>query len=333
MARVLKWMAYIVLLAVMVLAAMTYWMLISGSSAPKAAAGVFDMTDWRIQADRLDGDLPTEVRILEVGSDIVPSFIVQAGDFHGDTAMSYNAVEIVFPDYSIMIGGAIDQPTSEVMRQSETEGLFDPAAYQQLTDALANANKVLITHEHPDHVIAVARHPEPGALAPRLLLNQPQIASLPTYAGGELAPALKTVQPGLSGSVEAIAPGVVVVPAAGHSPGSQMVFIALENGEEVLLLGDIVWVMSNLDDLKTRPILTQYLVFDHGEDRASVKRQVRALHDLRAAEPDLIMVPAHDRNHLLKLAEDSKVGWGLAPPRITEPADASALAEMIDIPD
>ncbi len=333
MARVLKWTAYIILGALIVLAALGYWMLISASSATKTADGVFDITDWRIQADRLDGDLPTEVRILEVGSDIVPSFIVQAGDFHGDTAMSFNVVEIVFPDYSIIVDGAVDLLTAELMLQSETEGLFNPAAYQQLIDALATADKVLITHEHPDHLIALVRHPEPEILAPRLLLSQPQIASLPTYAVGELAPALKTVQPGLSGSVEAIAPGVVVVPAAGHSPGSQMIFIALDSGEEVLLLGDIVWAMSNIDDLKTRPVLTQYLIFDHSEDRKSIKRQVRALHDLRAAEPDLIMVPAHDRDYLLKLAEDDKVKWGLAPPRLTALSPAPAPAEPTDTPE
>jgi len=329
----LKWALRIVGVLALVFGVLFWWMLISGSSAPKTADGVFDITDWRIRADRLDGDLPTEVRILEVGSDIVPSFIVQAGDFHGDTAMSYNAVEIVFPNYSIMVGGAIDLPTAELMRQSETDGLFDPAAYEQLTDALASAGKVLMTHEHPDHIIALARHPAPDVLAPRLLLNQPQITALPAFADGELAPALKTVQPGLSGNVEAIAPGVVVVPAAGHSPGSQMIYIALENGEEVLLLGDIVWAMSNLDDLKTRPILTQYLVFDHSEDRATVKRQVRALHDLRVVEPDLIMVPAHDRDYLLKLAEDDKVKWGLAPPRITALPPELAPAETTDSPE
>lgn len=47
------------------------------------------------------------------------------------------------------------------------------------------------------------------------------------FAQGTLGPALANLQSRFDGSVEAIAPGVVVVPAAGHMPGSQNVFITL----------------------------------------------------------------------------------------------------------
>ena len=75
----------------------------------------------------------------------------------------------------------------------------------------------------------------------------------------------------------------------------------MASGEEVLLIGDIVWNMSNIADLTTRPVLTQYVVFDPNEVRERVKAQLRALHDLMAAEPDIAIVASHDRAHLQAL--------------------------------
>ena len=38
----------------------------------------------------------------------------------------------------------------------------------------------------------------------------------------------------------AVAPGVVLVSAPGHSPGSQLVYVRLADYREVLLVGDLV---------------------------------------------------------------------------------------------
>ena len=62
--------------------------------------------------------------------------------------------------------------------------------------------------------------------------------------------------------------------------------------------------MEALRALKTRPILTQYVVFrPNYEDREAVKQQVRALYDIMAANPDLMILPAHDRDWLIKASE------------------------------
>ncbi len=105
------------------------------------------------------------------------------------------------------------------------------------------------------------------------------------------------------------------MPGRGHTPGSQMVFITLESGEELLLIGDIVWTMGSIENLKTRPVLTQYVVFKPNyEDRDAIKRQVRALHDLMLAEPDLTIIPSHDRVYLKSLPADGPIVWGLPKP-------------------
>ncbi len=299
-----KWTVRIVGILVLILGGLFWWLMLSGSTATKSAPGVFDLADWQSKASAPADQLPTSIRILEVGRDTAPPFAAQAGRFGAPVAMSYNAVAINYPDRQIIIGGAVDRPTAEGMALSETEWRFSDAAYTELTTAMIEAEHVLMTHEHLDHVMAISRHPDAEALAPNLVLNAPQIEALPLFADGELAPALTSLQSGLSGRVETIAPGVVIVPSAGHTPGSQMVFITLQSGDEILLIGDIVWNMGAIEALKTRPVLTQYMVFrPNYEDRAAIKQQVRALHDMMADNPELIVLPAHDREWLMAAAK------------------------------
>jgi glyoxylase-like metal-dependent hydrolase (beta-lactamase superfamily II) len=84
-----------------------------------------------------------------------------------------------------------------------------------------------------------------------------------------------------------------MIPAPGHTPGSVMFFVKVADGHEYLFLGDIAWVRSNITDLSMRPRFTEQF-FMHGENRAQVADQIRALHELAVAEPDLGMIPAHD---------------------------------------
>lgn len=309
----LKWILRIGGGLIVVFGLLFWWLLLSGSNAAKTAPGIFDLDDWRDKASAATETLPTSIKIIEIGRDTAPPFAAQAGRFGAPVAMSYNAVEITYPNSVIVIGGAVDRVTAEGMTQSAPDWRFDDGAYAALTGAMLSADQVLMTHEHLDHIMAIARHPEPAALAPNLVLNASQIKALPLFSEGELDPALTALQPRLDGSVEAIAPGVVIVPAAGHTPGSQNVFITLKNGEEILLIGDIVWNMGAIDALKTRPVLTQYLVFrPNYEDREAVRNQVRALHDMMATNQDLIVLPAHDRDWLIKAAEIDGIGFQAA---------------------
>lgn len=304
----LKW---IILSLLAGLAAVFYWLMIGFSNTPASAPGLFDIADWRMRvaASPLDAR-PTELRWLEVAHDLGPNFAIQAGRLSGKSGLSYNAFQIIGPDMNIIIGGAIDADTAKVMLRDKKESGFDQAAYETLTAAMLGADQVLMTHEHPDHIMAIARYPDPEALAPRLVLNAAQIAALPDYVSGELPAAYNTLSPLLSGEVQTLAPGVVIVPAAGHSPGSIMIFVSLQDGTEYLLVGDVVWNMMNVSDLKMRPVLTQLLIFNWGEDRKAVKRQVRALHDMAVANPDLIILPSHDRGAIKSHTADGSVKLG-----------------------
>jgi len=306
----LKWIAGIAGAVVMLALAGGWWLFVGFSHAPKAAPGVVDIDAWRAMVREAGGGKPTEIRVLEVGSDTAPMLAARAGAFGGQWLTSYNSVQLVFPDSTIVIGGAVDRITAEGMVQSESAWKFDDAAYEQLTRAMLGASQVLITHEHLDHVMAVARHPDPAGLAPRLSLNAQQIAALPRFALGALDPALTGLAPRLDGTVELVAPGVVIIPMAGHTPGSQLVFITLENGQEYLMIGDIAWSMTSIEELTMRPVFTQFIVFDPNEDRDAIRTQIRALHDLMQAEPALNVFPSHDRVRLDELAGEGLITWG-----------------------
>lgn len=309
----LKWILGISASIVLLIGIAFWWLLMSSSSAAKTADGVFDLADWRTKAGATQEALPTTIRIIEVGHDKAPAFVAQAGRFGASVSMSYNAVEIVYPDRSIIIGGAVDRPTAEEMTLSEADWRFSDSAYEELANKMLSAEQVLMTHEHLDHVMAISRHPNAEALAPNLVLNAPQIRALPMFAIGELDPALKTLTPRLSGAVQTIGPGVLVAPAMGHTPGSQIVFITLQNGKEILLIGDIVWNIGAIEDLKTRPVLTQYVAFSPNyEDRNAIKKQVRALHDMMIDNPDLIVLPAHDRDWLIAKSETDGIKFAAA---------------------
>ena len=289
-----------------------WWLFLADSTAPAEAPGLLVLEDWREMVSSDPSQLPTEIRVLEIGRDKAPGFAARAGGFGTDWNTTYNSVQIVWPDRTMIIDGAIDAETAAAMKQSETDWAFDASAYETLLAAMLSAESVLITHEHLDHVMAVARHPDPAALAPKLLLNAPQIATLPVFAKGALDPAIAGLAPRLDGSVQQVAPGVIVIPVPGHTPGSQLVYIQLQNGNETLLIGDVAWTLDAVKTLTTRPVLTQYAVFDPDEDRTSVKAQLRALYDLMQANPELAVLPAHDSVQLAELIAEGRLQQGFA---------------------
>lgn len=309
----LKWILRVALSLGLVLAAAFYWLILSGASAHKTAPDLFPIAEWRAEvAKTAREDRPLEIGMVEVSHGAFPSFVVQAGLFTDNVPMSMTSFQVRTPSETIVVGGAVDEATAiQMAEQSGGPSNFDASAYNTLSQALIAADKIVITHEHLDHVMAIARHANPDEIASAFWLNAPQKAALGGFTPeGEMPLAFSVIPPRLTGDTQMIAPGVIVAPAPGHTEGSQVVFVSLQDGREYLLIGDIAWVMTNIEALTTRPILTQYAVFDPNEDRGAVKAQIRALHDLVAAEPSLVIVPSHDRAHLQALLSSGELSRG-----------------------
>ncbi|MEQ1820088.1 MAG: hypothetical protein ABL871_15910, partial [Terricaulis sp.] len=159
----MKWLAGIAI----VLAALGafFWWAALDASAPANADGVVDIAAYReLVANDAPATLPTAVNVEFVGESKAPSFAVESGAFDGQRTLSYNSFQIVAPGGDTIIDGAVDRETLDQMSQGK--GSFNEQTYEDVLAAMTRAQRVMITHEHLDHVMAIARHPEPAALAP-----------------------------------------------------------------------------------------------------------------------------------------------------------------------
>jgi glyoxylase-like metal-dependent hydrolase (beta-lactamase superfamily II) len=93
-----------------------------------------------------------------------------------------------------------------------------------------------------------------------------------------------------------IAPGVALLKAAGHTPGSQMVYIRLATGQEVILAGDVAWLMAGIEQQRQKPAAVSRAL---AEDRAALGAQIAWLHRMAAAGVTVIV--AHDAPWLSEL--------------------------------
>jgi glyoxylase-like metal-dependent hydrolase (beta-lactamase superfamily II) len=297
------------------------WFVLLDANGPARAEGEFDLSAYRaLVAQDAPETLPTEVRVEFVGASETPGFAAEAGAFSGgERTFSYTAFQVIAPGGDIIIDGAVDE--ASLAEISDGEGRFTGEAYNRVLDAMTRAGAVLITHEHLDHVMAVARHPDPSAIAPRLVLTRPQLDGLAEHApNSQLAAEIAAVAPIDLAAPTRIAPGVVAVAAPGHSPGTILIYVR-GAAREYLFIGDIAWVMESVEHVRGRPRFVTWILPGVDIDRPAVLRQLRALHDIAAANPDLVIVPAHDDRYLREtLLAGGTVQEGFVAPPSNDPA-------------
>ena len=168
---------------------------------------------------------------------------------------------------------------------------FRADAQARVDRVLGAAGLILITHEHPDHMGALVRMGgEPLAAAARFNAGQlpPGIPSRDLSWAGRVIPAPKI----LGDSPQAVAPGVVVVPAPSHTPGSQLIYVRLADGREALFAGDIASLAINWQELRARSrLIGDFLA---PEDRPEVFAWLKTIRALKSAAPGLVILPGHD---------------------------------------
>jgi len=101
------------------------------------------------------------------------------------------------------------------------------------------------------------------------------VDSGPAWSAGnriELLPLGAALFPALRyGLLYPLAPGVVLIKAPGHTPGSQFVYVRLASGKEVLIAGDLVWQHEGLTQDAQKPEATSRSL---GEDRDAIQPEL-----------------------------------------------------------
>jgi glyoxylase-like metal-dependent hydrolase (beta-lactamase superfamily II) len=258
----------------------------------------------RALARAVPGDLPASIGYLSVQDD--SSLESDAVDSAPHTKI-YQVTPVFQVRYRqgwIMVDAAYNQ------EEAGTEGKFYPDRYDQVLAALRGARLIVITHEHGDHVGTLVLPAVARDVAPKTLLTKQQEQTLlykprngakldATTARRFLVVDYERVLP--------IAPGVVLIRAPGHTPGSQMVYVKLASGREVILVGDVVWHTAGIETQHQKPDSTSLRM---REDRTTIEQQIAWLKTV-VGPAGIAMAVSHDGTALQGLARQGTLTDGL----------------------
>jgi glyoxylase-like metal-dependent hydrolase (beta-lactamase superfamily II) len=276
----------IVLLLLVVGGGAYYWYIGDGNPPAGVEPFGFDVDAVRGKADELPGGKASEVRVEKVASFSFPEVAAVGGDGWAALPLGAYSYQLVLPTDTVIIDSAFNSALAGSLGAT-----VDDDAYARMETAMAEATQIVVTHEHSDHIAGILAYPDPQEIARALRLTPEQVANVPRY-GLTWPAALADYAPLDYQGMLAIAPGVVLIRAPGHTPGSQMIYVKCEDGREFLFIGDIAWTERNLVTGKGRPRLVSQFIL--GEDRDAVFRELAMLKALREAEPDLLIGPGHE---------------------------------------
>lgn len=271
-----------------------YWLLLDnrpGNAAPKPIR----IAQLRQLAESIPGAKPATLQGEVAAYRSLPRNLFAAGSgmtFEPITVLSYRL--IAGDGKSVVIDSGINAYDAAKMGMKHT----NPQGQARIERALREAALVLFTHEHIDHLGAAIQLPRGIPATARF--NSGQLPPSPV-AGTLPWPHVALPAASLLGSAPiAVAPGVVVIPAAAsHTPGSQLIYVRMADGREVLFAGDIATLRQSWEQLRARSnLVTTFLA---SEDRGEVYAWLKTIRRLKQEAPGLAIVPGHDIGTLYPL--------------------------------
>lgn len=291
------------LLAVVAFGAFRY--LFGRAAVPEKSDYALDLSEVRRLASATPGDPPQRVNHEQIAEASLPAGAVFAGEsLRVQHPMSHGVYQVVYGDGSyVMIDSAFDADMLHVMNPGTA---FADDAWAAIQRGLAGAKRIVITHEHADHIGGIARFAAPENLLGRVLLTREQLENKAMMTAARFPESLqKSVTPLAYQRYYALAPGMVLVKAPGHTPGSQMIYVRLASGKELLFLGDVAWHMDQIRKLWYRPrLVTDFFIH---ENRDQVMAEFRTLHDLSERDP-IQFVVSHDADQRKELLAAGLLG-------------------------
>jgi glyoxylase-like metal-dependent hydrolase (beta-lactamase superfamily II) len=268
-----------------------------------------DLSAIRAMSAVLPGALALGINGVRVAASIRPRKFVIAGGDESPVTMPRTAFQVVYPDCTVMLDSGLDEETHNSFSPDKPEPYYREQ-FGELTRALDTARLIVLTHHHADHVAGLVTAANFGALARKCvitkdvahcLVNTPHRPHLRLTADA-IAKFIVLDYP----KYYPVAPGVVLVRSPGHSADSQMVYVRLQSGQEILHSVDSAWVMDNIRELKGKAAPWVK------EDAAAVMGQLRWLKDVGESEKDLTILVTHDNQLFERLTGSGVVGASLA---------------------
>jgi len=228
--------------------------------------------------------LAERIEVEKVAEFAFPRTLALAGDGFKMNPMVLLVHRLVWPNRSLVIDTAMSPAAAKVLPGSKA----DAAAFDRVESALKQADTILFTHEHSDHVGGVAAAQDFAGIASKVRMTREQLNGPKLERDQFAAGTLESLKPLDYQGLYTVAPGVVLQKAPGHSVGTQLVYVELANGTRYLFVGDIAWTYDNITRQVGRPGIATLLM---KEDRPAVAAQVQALASL---PKDIHLIVSHD---------------------------------------
>ena len=265
----------------------------------------------RTAARSIPGPRPRELRYAAVGEARPRLNVFVAGADTQRVTSVFPVFQIRFADRWIMVDAGLDSAALIQYYGSMAGVAYSQTSYDSLQLALRDADAIVLTHEHFDHANGVQHGPYFKQVASRTILTNAQLLSWVTpparaffALSADSASGFRTIDYDL---VHALAPGVVLIKAPGHSPGAQFVYVRLADDREVLLVGDLVWMMPGLTLNRQKP---QAASDGLKEDRVAIQYEMDWVRSIMNVGT-IAVAPSHDKHQLDALVAQGVLHVGL----------------------
>jgi len=283
---------------------------VAGTTELREVPFMADLAAIRRLAELLPGARPVAVNGIRVAASIRPERFVIEGGGDRPVTMPRTAFQVVYADGTVMIDAGLDQETHDSFSTPDKREPYFPEEFARLQRALDDARMIVLTHFHADHIAGVTRAANYDALAAKTIVSE-ETAELLLTTPHKPHLAMTAAQVNRLNIVgyrqyHAIAPGMVLIKAHGHSADHQMVYIALQSGREILHSVDVGWVLENIRQIrgKAAPWVK--------EDVPAVMGQLRWLNDIMRNEPDVALLVTHDDELFARNVTTGVIGATLA---------------------
>jgi glyoxylase-like metal-dependent hydrolase (beta-lactamase superfamily II) len=264
-----------------------------------------DIAAVRHVAALIPGAKPTAINVVKFAESRRTQNFAVKGAPRVPAIQARTAFQIVYPDGTLMVDSGMDLKVHQFFGRGVEEPYF-PEAEREVERALGAARMIVMTHEHGDHIAGVIRSPNFAQLAGKTILTRaqadtlintpqmPEIKITPEQVRRFIVVDYDTYYP--------LAPGMALLKSPGHTPGSQMVYVSLQNGKEYLFAGDVAWHMDGVRQMigKDAPWIT--------EPAGTMMAELTWLNGLMKSEPNLTIVISHDEEQRLDYVKRGLLG-------------------------